>query len=314
MGRHSIPRVPTSVKTLLARTAVTATVLSAAFVAGAGGPTDAGQTPQSSPRTVTVSSTARPGPNNTGVPAGTTLRRKYGDWTISKPGVYSGLDVRGFVRITASNVTIRKSIIRGGIAHGDIGLVNAIYRTHNVVIEDSELVPAHPSPYIDGVTGAGYTLRRVDIHGTVDGAKVFGNNTMITHSWIHGLAHFASDPNQGGHASHNDNVQVLGGLNVRIVWNTLTGASNAALQVTQTRGAVAYMSFARNWAGQGACTVNLQDKPRRSMSHIAVSVNRFAKNSTYGCAIIAFTGVSFAHAGNVWTDGTAPVTVVRRAG
>jgi hypothetical protein len=254
--------------------------------------------------------TAQPGPTNTGVPDGTVLTRRSGDWTISTPGVYSGFDVHGVVRVTASDVTIKNSILRGGVATSDIGIVNAIYGTHNVVIEDSEIVPEYPSAYIDGVTGGGYTLRRVDIHGTVDGAKIFGDNTTITQSWIHDLTHYASDPNQGGAASHNDDVQVLGGRNLLISGNTLVGASNSAMQVTQTRSAVAYLTFTGNWAGYGACTVNLQDKPLTSMSQISLTNNKFGKNSTYGCAIISYPGVTYTSSGNTWLDGTAPVAVV----
>jgi len=262
--------------------------------------------------TRTPAATAAPGPTNTGVPDGTALTRRNGDWTVSAPGVYSGLDVHGFVRVTASNVTIKNSILRGGVARNDIGVVNVVYGTHDVVIEDSEIVPEYPSGYIDGVTGWGYTLRNVDIHGTVDGAKIFGDNTTITQSWIHGLRHYASVADQAGAGSHNDDVQVLGGRNLMISGNTLADATNAALQVTQTRGPVAGLTFTGNWAGYGACTVNLQDRPLSSMSQINLTGNRFGRTSRYGCAITSYPGVSFGLSGNTWTDGTGPVTVVRQ--
>ena len=56
---------------------------------------------------------------------------------------YSGLDIHGFVNIEAPNVTIKDSIIRGGVSHGDIGLVQDISNTAtNFLLEDPEMVPS----------------------------------------------------------------------------------------------------------------------------------------------------------------------------
>jgi len=55
---------------------------------------------------------AKPGPGNTGVPAGTPLTVVTGDQTYSTAGqVVTGLDIHGFVKVTARNVTIRDSVI-----------------------------------------------------------------------------------------------------------------------------------------------------------------------------------------------------------
>jgi hypothetical protein len=53
-----------------------------------------------------------------------------------------------------------------------------------------------------GVTGSGYTLRRANIHGCEDGAKV-GSNVVIEDSYIHDLSTTGSDP-------HYDGLQVMG--------------------------------------------------------------------------------------------------------
>jgi hypothetical protein len=237
-----------------------------------------------------------------------------GPLKITKSGTYSGLDVHGFVYVEAPNVIIRNSIIRGGTATNSIGLINDVTgKGTNLLVEDSELVPEHPSYYIDGITGWSYTARRVNIHGTVDGAKIFGNDTVIQDSWIHSLGYFAHDPMQNNGPSHNDAVQVLGGRNLLIEHNTLEGGANSALQVTQSHSAVSNLRLTDNWAGGGACTVNLQDAPLTSMSGIRVDHNRFLKTSTYKCAIIAYEGVSFVNEANTWSGTTTPVTVVRRA-
>jgi hypothetical protein len=281
-------------------------------------PSTSSSSPTSSPPSSTSPSSTspgpgQPGPSNTGVPAGTTLTVTNGLMRITKPGVYSGLDIHGFVEVQAPNVTIKDSIIRGGVATGNIGLVNDIDNSAtNFVIEDSELVPQYPSVWIDGIKGWNYTAIRLNIHGTVDGAKMYGNNSTIENSWIHDLRYFSSDPNQNGGPTHNDDVQILGGHNLRIINNTLQGGDNSALQVTQSQGSVYSLSFNGNWAGGGSCTVNLQDAPMPSMSGISVNNNVFSHTSTYNCPIIYSINVSFTHAGNTWATGSGAVPVTVR--
>jgi hypothetical protein len=225
--------------------------------------------------------------------------------------VYSGLDIHGFVYVQAPNVTLEDSIVRGGTPTTSIGLVNdTLASATNFVLRDSELVPSNPNVYIDGIHGANYTAIRVNIHGTVDGAKMFGDNSTIEESWIHDLQYFSSDPYQGGGPTHNDDVQVLGGHNLRIVNNTLSGGDNSAIQVTQTTGSVTNFTVSGNLLGGGACTVNLQDAPLSSMSGISVDNNVFTHTSQYNCPITAYAGVTFSHNGDTWSDGNGAVDVV----
>jgi len=233
--------------------------------------------------------------------------------TITSSGVYSGLDIHGFVYVQAPNVTLEDSIVRGGTPTTSVGLVNdTLASATNFVLRDSELVPSNPNVYIDGIHGANYTAIRVNIHGTVDGAKMFGDNSTIEESWIHDLQYFSSDPYQGGGPTHNDDVQVLGGHNLRIVNNTLSGGNNSAIQVTQTTGSVTNLTVSGNLLGGGACTVNLQDAPLSSMSGISVDNNVFTHTSQYNCPITAYAGVTFSHTGDTWSDGKATVDVVMK--
>nr|WP_284288154.1 hypothetical protein [Angustibacter aerolatus] len=70
----------------------------------------------------------------------------YGDLTISTPGtVVDGLDVHGFVKINAANVTIKRSKIRGGVAVYTAGNRSLISSTQpGAVIEDVEPVARLP--------------------------------------------------------------------------------------------------------------------------------------------------------------------------
>jgi hypothetical protein len=256
----------------------------------------------------------RPGPSNTGVPAGTALTVHNGDLHITKAGtVLDAQDIRGFVFIEAANVSIKRSIIRGGpVNSGNIGLVNDTGgKGTNFVLSDSELTPANPSVYVDGIKGSNYTMTRVDIHGTVDGAKVFeGGNVTIQNSWLHDTIYYASDPNQGGGHSHNDGVQVLSGGNIRIIGNTITGANNAGMQVTQGQGAVSGLLFSGNWADGGGCTINVAPNPLASISGVTLTNNRFGRATRNpNCPMIATTSSHISASGNVWDDNGKPVTV-----
>lgn len=256
----------------------------------------------------------RPSAANTGVPPGTTLTLHDGNITITKAGtVLSDLDVHGFVVVEASNVTIERSIVRGGISHGDTALVKVVSGT-NVVVEDSELVPEDPSVQIDGIRGANYTALRDNIHGTTDGSKVTGDNVTITDSYIHDLPYWAHDPDQGGKPAHNDGVEIFVGKNLHITDNAFYIATygNSAMQVNQNLGVVTDLHFTGNYADGGHCTVNLVEQPRSSMTGIQVDDNRFGRNtSIVNCAIFANHAVTLTHVNDVWDDTGLPVTVRR---
>lgn len=267
--------------------------------------------PAPAPAPAPVPSGGRPHAGNTGVPAGTALRQHYGDLVITKPGAtYDAMDIHGFVRVEAPNVTITRSIIRGGVAKGNIGLVtNYNPRATNFVLQDSELVPKHPSVWIDGVKGGNFTLRRVDARGTTDNVKVHGDNVRIENSWLHGSVYRSWDPNQGG-PTHNDAVQVLGGNNIRIVGNTVEQARGSGIQVTQDFRKTTGLVIENNWVDGGGCSINLANKPRGSM-RVTVSGNRFGRDQRYrNCAIIRSSGTDLSQWGNVWDDNGRGVPII----
>ena len=253
----------------------------------------------------------QPGPSNTGVPAGTALTVMNGDLTITTAGAtYSGLDIHGFVSVQAPNVTIKNSIIRGGVAQSDIGLVNDTDASAtNFLIEDSELVPMDPSVQIDGIKGWNYTALRLDIHGTTDGAKMYGPNATLENSYIHGLVTYAHDPDQGGKQSHNDGVQILSGSNLKIIGNTIVGGTNTAVMITQDHGTTNNVLIDRNWISGGACSINMTPKPLGSLNAITVTNNIFTDNSTKNCPILDTTHTNLTVAGNVFAGSGGSVLV-----
>lgn len=255
-----------------------------------------------------------PGPSHTGVLADTSLTPHDGDMEITIPGtVIEGKDIHGWVRIHASDVTIRKSIIRGRCASGYSPLIR-VYSGTNTVVEDTELIPECPSVLIDGIwTGkGGFVGRRLDIQGTVDGVKA-GTGARIEDSHIHDLIKYSSDPAQGGGPSHNDGIQILEGHNIAIVNNTMALPSNlnAAIQITQDFGSVDNVRIEKNYMDGGGCTLNISHKGGSDLYHVHVHDNRFGRNSRLDCPIIVSSETHLTHSGNIYADNGEPVAVKR---
>ncbi|MBX7099576.1 MAG: discoidin domain-containing protein [Myxococcaceae bacterium] len=187
-------------------------------------------TPATRHWTVAQAST-RPGPANTGVPAGVTLTRHDGNlvvdaaWLSAHPtglpagagaGVIDAQDIFGTVRIKVPNVTLKRSRIRGAQTQPAVGdwvaLVfvtagtSALDQRSSVVIEDCEVAPSYPSPGSTGIYGQNFTARRNDVHHTVDG---FGLHwfTRLEGNWVHDLTFFDRDTVHTN-GTHNDCVQL----------------------------------------------------------------------------------------------------------
>ena len=264
----------------------------------------------------TTGSNVQPNANNTGVPAGTTLTVYNGNLNANVAGAtYSGLDIHGFVNIQAPNVTLKDSIIRGGVSHGDIGLVQDISNaaTH-FLLEDSEMVPSYPSVQIDGLKGWNYTALRVNIHGTTDGAKMFGPNASIEDSYIHGLVTWAHDPDQGGGMSHNDGVQILSGSNLLVQHNTIVGGTNTALMVTQDHGVTDGLVFNANWVSGGNCTINTTPTPLTTLASMTITNNIFTNDSALHCPLLDTLHTDLIASGNVYAGTGLAIPINDKGG
>ena len=269
-------------------------------------------TPAPTPSPTAPGVTQRPGPTNTGVPAGTQLTVYNGDLTITTPGAtYSGFDIYGFVKVEAPNVTIKDSIIRGGPATSTNSIIYDLSdAATNLLVEDSEIVPADPSVYIDGIDGWNYTALRLNIHGTVDGAKMFGTNATVQDSWIHDLVTYQHDPSHGGGISHNDDVQILSGSNLKVLGNDLEGGSNSAIQITQDHGPLTDVLIDGNWADAGSVTFNIANKPLASLAGITVTNNLFGHAAVTGCQILYTAVTTIVASNNVYADTGQPVVIL----
>ncbi|MCV2395809.1 hypothetical protein OEB99_15955 [Actinotalea sp. M2MS4P-6] len=256
--------------------------------------------PSPSPTTGTPSSWSLP----VGVPAGTSLTVHHGDLTVTTPGaVISNLDIRGYLRIKAPNVTVKNTIVRGASGlTGSMSLVQASSTGTKII--DSELVAQYPTWGIDGIVGSGFTLTRVNIHGVVDSVKITGDNVTVEDSWLHDNLYYASTPSGGD--THNDNVQIQVGTNITVRNSVLTSTRNSGMIITQDRGDVSNVTFTNNRADDGACTINIAEKSYGPIHGLTIADNVFgAGQLNPHCAVIgpdSTTKISTITA-NPFTDG-----------
>jgi len=239
----------------------------------------------------------------------------HGSVTVTKAGtVIYGEDIKGELIIQASNVTVKRSLIEG--AKGQDASVD-IQSGTGILLEDDEVMDTYPAVGNDDMRVRNATLLRLNIHGGVDGMKLFSNSTVST-SWIHGLTYFAHDPAQANGHTHNDTIQILGGTNFHITGNWLDSGTgdNSAIQVTQDIGPISSLFIIGNWADGGGCSFNFSGhspKGQAPLYGITVMNNRFGHTSAKyngNCAIVDDLTTHLHKAtGNVWDATGTPVTI-----
>lgn len=282
-----------------------------AVVAGVTDPTPAVRT-----FTVSVaeppSSGGKPSAATTGVPSGTTLTRRDGDMVITKAGTkLDRLDIHGFVIVRADNVKITNSIVRGGVAKDNIGLITN-YGSKNLIVEDVDLKAAHPSVWLDGIKGSDFTATRVHVVGNVDSVKIQGDNVTVEDSLLENTTYYASDPNQGGGPTHNDNIQIQRGANIRVTGNTIRGSTNFAVLGAASTGNTPNLVVEGNWVDGGHCTIKLQILGGYSNT-ATVRNNKFGPNrQVRSCPFQAEPGVKLTASGNVFEDTGGAVSILRQ--
>ncbi len=170
--------------------------------------------------------TCWPGPNNTGVPAGTRLTAMSGNQTIKTDGqVVDGWDVKGCINVEALNVTIKNSrahcvsLPSGAKArychYGESNALRSLTGCTVVAGLSNDSNPATNDPRLrivdseidcHGVPGRGgtglgdrnMTVVRVDVHGCENGFDADSYMT-ITDSYIHDLFNSTQgDPHTDG--------------------------------------------------------------------------------------------------------------------
>jgi len=169
-------------------------------------PGGASETPTPTPTPVPVSQW--PGPDNTGVPAGTLLSPYSGPCTITSARTLTAVDATGAcdaLVINTTGVVIQNSLVPR---------VQSIYQdgASSVTITDSDVRGGSTS--IGAVWGYNIRAQRVDVTG---GQHSFhcNDNCEVTDSWLH------DQYNPDGESYHNNAFISNGGSNMVIRHNTL---------------------------------------------------------------------------------------------
>jgi hypothetical protein len=211
----------------------------------------------------------RPGPTNTGVPAGTQLTASGTIKVMQDGAVIEDLDIDGEIQIYANNVTIRRVRIRSGdyypIRYFDDDPTG-------LVIEDSE-IEGTSDDATASLSFANYTARRLNVHGAADGFKADAN-VLIEDSWVHDL--------RNGPDQHNDGMQSTGGKGVTLRNNWISGASNAAVQTGDEGAATEDLTLECNWFGGGGWTLNIRGSGATVPKNTKIINNVFSRDHGYG--------------------------------
>ncbi|MGH8868262.1 MAG: hypothetical protein ACRDYU_09725 [Actinomycetes bacterium] len=237
-----------------------------------------------------VATTGFPSGSTTGVPAGTSLT-PGGSPTIRTSGTVIRGKSLGCVTVEANNVTIRNSRIRCGRS------TPSVYnRGSNLVLENVEIDGLRRAEV--GIGFGGYTARRVNIHGVIDGLKMESNSTLVD-SYVHHLHRTAT--------SHADAIQSSKGSRIRIVHNNLQAYNpithdpqNAVYQCTDTFGPTRNVTFEHNLVNGGNYALNVDITGPGSFRY-----NHFQRDSRYG-PVNQMRRVTFDRT-NVWHDTRRPI-------
>ncbi len=250
-----------------------------------------------------------------GVPTGTALKVHYGDLEIKQAGtVIDGLDVRGRISVKADNVTIRRTLVRGGAVDNtrQLALIASWWGNKNLQVSDTTLRAQNTSLRMDGLSGANFTAQRLDVSNVVDPVKVIGSNVTLLDSWLHGNVHSTNDPYTSDGRTHDDSVQIEGGSNILVRGNLLQNAHNAAIMVTQNHAPTSGVRVENNRLYDGGCTINVTMSPRTTKITMAITGNRFG-TGRFGtvCAMRLPRASSFTISNNSWisTSLTAALSI-----
>ena len=251
----------------------------------------------------------RPGPTNTGPADDTAFRQINGDLILSRAGeVLDSVQVNGTIRVTAPNVTIKNSYVAGrpGLAWGQPLIYAGTGSSAGLVIENSVIAPSDPSWVVNGIFGFGFTARAIDVHSVIDAVHIFGSDVSIEGSWLHDPYH-GPDSGQPDKVTHDDSIQIGKGANIVILGNSMSGAYNAVIQITQGIGPVSNVIIANNWVAGGACSLNIAEGSEL-IREFSVQNNRFG-TSRYTCPILVSPAMKAAStfSANVWESNLTAV-------
>jgi hypothetical protein len=255
-----------------------------------------------------------PDASTTGVPPGTKLRT-MGEVTITKAGTtLTGVRAKCII-INASNVTVRKSLVRGGSC-GSARQVEVNEKVKNVLLEDVEIDGAKVHARGAGLGGSNFTCRRCNIHGMARGVQP-NYDAVIEDSYIHDLygtsisENLAFSSNGGGrYVIRGSNLEMndvpTGGMAVGLIgdWGKI---DNVLIEGNLINGGGSYAV----WGGDPKETTD--KNPAYFARNVRFVNNAFGRKFHPKCgyygAVAAFDRKAAGNrwSGNYWLDTRKPV-------
>ncbi len=249
-----------------------------------------------------------PGPDNTGVPAGTTLTPYTGPCTISSPVTISGADVlakcKDALVIQTKGVVIDKSAVPG---------VWSIYGDgdSSVTITDSDVRAGAVSTA--GIWGYNIKATRVDVTGGQHSFQC-NNNCEVTDSWLH------DQHNPDGGSFHNNAFISNGGHTMVVRHNTLhctsilnstDGGCSGDLSLFGDFDPIDDVTIDNNLFRANNSSISYclyggasSSKPYQA-TNVRVTNNVFERGANRKCGVYGpVTSFDSSASGNVWTNNT----------
>jgi hypothetical protein len=235
----------------------------------------------------------KPDASNTGVPAGTALKKFEGDlivdaeWVSGHSDKIDAMDISGGIYVRTNNIRITRCRIRQDIYFYDQGIEYG-----QALIEDCEIGPESGACGHDaGVTsGHDITVRRCNIHNCIDGIYMGGPNWTIERNYIH---HSYFVP--GDHADAVQSEEIKGPGYLRIIGNNAdcmtaaTGSSGPFHDALMGNGLdpatgspagtpSLELTIEGNWLSGGGYTLAVNNRWRS----LSITNNKFGRIFDYG--------------------------------
>ncbi len=247
-----------------------------------------------------------PGPNNTGVPAGTSLTSYRGSCTIRRSSVVIADEaINCPIIVLGRSVTIKDSMINGTVHTDGSG---------SVLIEDTTINGG--SDHSESVGGANLTVLQDNIYGDQHEVHCYSNCT-VENSWLH------NNYNGAALGWHENGFFNDGGSNFTVIHNSVYCVGGCTGDITFIPdGNVSYATVSKNLLVAtmyaSYCLYPSSDPGYKPgiMTHMVVTDNVFQRGRNGKCAIYGpvygwdrpsktpdSDGYGNVWSGNMWNNG-----------
>ena len=261
-----------------------------------------------------------PGPNNTGVPSGTTLSAYTGSCTITTSNLTidaKTINCPGDLLVRASNVTITRSKIAGHVV-----VDTDISQSYSLSMSDVEI---HADGDLPVVYNGNVDIVRANISGGHNALECqeHSSHCSMRDTWVHdqwqapsgdthlgGVAHFGEQVACTGKGSNGmtgvcfdiEHSSVVCDAAVNASGGGCTGDINMIAHYGPIPGAFIYKNLMGANVGASYCTYGGQ-APENGATRIVYQDNVFQRGTNNKCGTYGpVTGFKFANSGNVWTN------------